>query len=246
MQLIPSVLRIFNAFRENHEGYPELLATRRGAAEAVPAGGEQAAWHVARGKMTLRERAANLLDPGSRLLKIGAIAACLMTLLAAWPVVAQDEALTADTELSEICFENAGLRFEQGDDPDWQSCVGLASDVCMRQPGGDTTVGMTDCIGSEYQFWDRKLNQIYQIVLSIAESMDQQMADLGSAAEQQAPALRQMQRDWIAYRDSACRYERSRWGGGTGGGPASANCMLELAARQVFWLQQYLLFDQGR
>lgn len=82
--------------------------------------------------------------------------------------------------------------------------------------GGYTTVGMSECVNSEYQFWDRRLNQTYQSVLSDAEKMDQEMADLGSAAEKQVPYLREMQRNWIAYRDAACQFERSRWGGGTG------------------------------
>lgn len=172
-------------------------------------------------------------------------AACLMIIFAAAPAFAQDASMVADTEVTDICLENADLRHEQGDDPQWQSCVGLASDACMDMPGGYTTVGMSECVNSEYQFWDRRLNQTYQTVLSDAEKMDQEMADLGSAAEKQVPYLREMQRNWIAYRDAACQFERSRWGGGTGGGPASANCMLRLTADQVFWLQQYTRNDQG-
>lgn len=126
---------------------------------------------------------------------------------------------------------------------------GKAASGWPRMPAwicrGYTTVGMSECVNSEYQFWDRRLNQTYQTVLSDAEKMDQEMADLGSAAEKQVPYLREMQRNWIAYRDAACQFERSRWGGGTGGGPASANCMLRLTADQVFWLQQYTRNDQG-
>lgn len=172
-------------------------------------------------------------------------AAIVMTLMTAGPALAQDGAPVADTQITEICLENADLRREQGDDPNWQSCVGLAADACMDQPGGDTTVGMSSCINSEYRFWDGKLNQTYQTVLSQAETMDQEMAELGSAAEKQVPYLREMQRNWIAYRDAACQFEGSRWGGGTGGGPAAGNCMLQLSAVQVFWLQQYTRNDQG-
>jgi uncharacterized protein YecT (DUF1311 family) len=45
-----------------------------------------------------------------------------------------------------------------------------------------------------------------------------------------AEALRDMQRAWIAYRDASCDYERAQWGGGTGGGPATAGCLMRTRA----------------
>ena len=42
-----------------------------------------------------------------------------------------------------------------------------------------------------------------------------------------AEALRAMQRAWIVYRDAACDYERAQWAGGTGGGPATAACLMQ-------------------
>ena len=60
--------------RENHEA---ALAVVRAAAEAAAAGGGEKARarHVSRGKMLPRERVANLLDPGSPFLEVGATAA---------------------------------------------------------------------------------------------------------------------------------------------------------------------------
>nr|WP_281390454.1 lysozyme inhibitor LprI family protein [Paracoccus amoyensis] len=98
---------------------------------------------------------------------------------------------------------------------------------------------MSMCLGQEYDIWDAKLNEAYQSLLSDAEATDKEMAELGSAAEKQVPHLRDMQRNWIAFRDAACGYERSRWGGGTGGGPAATECMMRLTAQQFFWLQKY-------
>ncbi|MBT8477187.1 MAG: methylcrotonoyl-CoA carboxylase [Alphaproteobacteria bacterium] len=62
------------ANRENHEA---ALAVVRAAAEAAAAGGGEKARarHVSRGKMLPRERVANLLDPGSPFLEVGATAA---------------------------------------------------------------------------------------------------------------------------------------------------------------------------
>jgi uncharacterized protein YecT (DUF1311 family) len=63
------------------------------------------------------------------------------------------------------------------------------------------------------------------------------MADLGSAAPSQGDALKNMQRAWIAYRDATCDYERSHWGGGTGGGPATVSCLMYMTAEQALYLE---------
>ena len=65
------------AFKANREGHLEALRVVREAAEMAAAGGGEKARerHVSRGKMLPRERVANLLDPGSPFLEIGATAA---------------------------------------------------------------------------------------------------------------------------------------------------------------------------
>jgi len=64
-------------FQANRAAYLELLETARAAAVLAAAGGgdKALARHVARGKMAPRARVANLLDPGSPFLEIGATAA---------------------------------------------------------------------------------------------------------------------------------------------------------------------------
>ena len=49
-----------------------------------------------------------------------------------------------------------------------------------------------------------------------------------------------MRRAWIAFRDAACNYEATRWGGGTGAGPAAADCVMKLTARQALHLRAYV------
>ena len=46
-----------------------------------------------------------------------------------------------------------------------------------------------------------------------------------------------MQRAWIAYRDARCGYEYSLWQGGTGGGPASVACYMEVTGEQALYLE---------
>ena len=77
MKLISSALTNSDQFRANREAHLALLDTARQAAEAAAAGGGARAMerHTSRGKMPPRERVANLLDPGSPFLEIGATAA---------------------------------------------------------------------------------------------------------------------------------------------------------------------------
>lgn len=167
------------------------------------------------------------------------IALCL-ALFAAAPVLAQDSSEPQfDAALVNTCLATAQARQAQDQQPDWESCVAVSADPCMQGAVGSSTVGTSMCLSQEYDIWDAKLNEAYQAILSEAEATDKEMAELGSAAEKQVPYLRDMQRNWISFRDAACAFERSRWGGGTGGGPAAIECMMRLTAQQYFWLQQY-------
>jgi len=77
MKLISNVLTGSETFRANRAAHLEALAlVAEAAAQAAAGGGEKArARHAARGKMLPRDRVANLLDPGSPFLEIGATAA---------------------------------------------------------------------------------------------------------------------------------------------------------------------------
>ena len=77
MKLKSRALTASDAFRANRAAHLALLEVAREAALAAAAGGgpKAAERHVSRGKMPPRERVANLLDPGSPFLEIGATAA---------------------------------------------------------------------------------------------------------------------------------------------------------------------------
>ncbi|WP_421704644.1 carboxyl transferase domain-containing protein [Aliiroseovarius sp.] len=66
-----------DAWKANREGHLEALETiREAAAKAAAGGGERSRdRHLSRGKMLPRDRVANLLDPGSPFLEVGATAA---------------------------------------------------------------------------------------------------------------------------------------------------------------------------
>lgn len=77
MKLSSAVLTGSDSYRQNRAAHLEMIETLRQAALAAAAGGgaKALARHTERGKMPPRERVANLLDPGSDFLEIGATAA---------------------------------------------------------------------------------------------------------------------------------------------------------------------------
>ncbi|MBY5932215.1 methylcrotonoyl-CoA carboxylase [Tateyamaria omphalii] len=77
MRLTSSALPGSDQFRSNREAHLAALEDVRAAAAHAAAGGGQKSRdrHVSRGKMLPRDRVANLLDPGSPFLEVGATAA---------------------------------------------------------------------------------------------------------------------------------------------------------------------------
>lgn len=119
-------------------------------------------------------------------------------------------------------------------------CIGKAADACMATPDGQTTVGMGYCLGAEWEWWDARLNVAYGELMRQHKATDAEMAGLGASVPSLADALRAMQRAWLPFRDAACDYERANWGGGTGGGPATAGCLMVQTGRQALALEARL------
>ena len=161
--------------------------------------------------------------------------------LAAMPALAQDgprvEVGYDDGFLSACLDRAAGDKGAGATADDLRICIGTAAQDCMARPGGDTTVGMSGCLGRETGEWDMLLNAWYDRALAQAEAADAELDRLGSAAAPAAPVLRDAHRHWIAFRDASCTFESVRWQGGTAGGPASMQCMLELTAEQALRLR---------
>lgn len=125
-----------------------------------------------------------------------------------------------------------------------RACAGKAADACMTNtPGGETTVGMSSCLDQEVKQWDGWLNAAYGTLLAKAQASDEEAEKWGTSGPRITPALREMQRKWIAYRDTTCDFEMSQWGGGSGTGPAGLNCLLRLTADQAIYLERAWLGD---
>lgn len=157
-------------------------------------------------------------------------------LLALWPAV-----LSADPVFSSAATETCVQAVEAGS-PGLSGhgvldCVGRAAQACMMTPGGDTTIGMIECLGAETAYWDARLNAAYAARMAESRRADGEMARLGSAAASLEDTLRAMQRAWIGYRDATCLHEQAQWRGGTGGGPATMACHMGETARQALKLE---------
>jgi uncharacterized protein YecT (DUF1311 family) len=139
--------------------------------------------------------------------------------LALLPSLAAAQDMTFDPAPTEACLA--------AETADPASCIGHAADACMLgNPQGETTMGMGFCLSQEWEWWDARLNAAYGDLMARHEAGDAEMKAEGLEVPPVAEALRAMQRAWIAYRDASCDYERAQWAGGTGGGPATAACLM--------------------
>ena len=155
--------------------------------------------------------------------------AVALGIFGAVPQEASAQDIVFSTWQTEHCFENGGWEEE---------CVGASARVCMENtPGGDSTYGMSGCLNAEWQYWDGRLNAAYRGAMARARAFDVDNGGFGASVED---AMRQMQRAWIPFRDAQCDYEMSTWGGGTGGGPAVAECLMYATANQTLYLEYTL------
>ena len=54
--------------------------------------------------------------------------------------------------------------------------IDAALDACLAKPEGSSTVGMVECTGDAIRAWDKRLNEVYQLV--------------GAGSKSQGPSMR--------------------------------------------------------
>lgn len=96
-------------------------------------------------------------------------------------------------------------------------------DQCLKASEG-VTLALNNCIGSEYDFQDKRLNTAYKALRQ-------------SLPEQQRVALRTEERAWIADRDKACAPPA---GGGTADMLGANECRLDRTAERAAELEARL------
>ena len=119
------------------------------------------------------------------------------------------------------CLRNAG----PGDIA--PRCLGHAAKLCQQQPGGDTTIGISECLQSEAAAWDGYLNRAYGTLRAAYRRQGGGMAE----------ALLKAQRAWIGFRDAQCALDYARWGDGSMRTIAAANCQMTMTAGRAIDLR---------
>lgn len=153
---------------------------------------------------------------------------CLLVLLAVVTSAQAQEPTPADYATLQSCLEaarDAGVRGDQ--------CIGTASDACMTEPDGQTTMGMVACAMREEAVWDEQLNFAYG---ELRDLLDKAAAD----------ELRDIQRLWIKWRDGACALPIALYQGGSAHRPAMAFCTMRETARRAIDLSAILDEFAGR
>ncbi len=121
------------------------------------------------------------------------------------------------------------------------ACVGRSAEQCMiDSEGGGSNLGASACYGKELEAWDARLNDWYAEALREAREADADMEGMSFTPPSQEEALRQMQRAWITFRDAKCEHVASLYQGGTGAGPASAECQMYETGAQAIYLRRLL------
>jgi uncharacterized protein YecT (DUF1311 family) len=157
----------------------------------------------------------------------------LALLLAALP--AQADQLQDDADALESCMVTAWPRNVLA------LCAGIVTDPCQAEPGGQTTLGMNQCLAREADAWDAVLERQWPRLLTRAREIDaaNQTADGsgdnsgGLALDSAAETLRGAQRAWVVFRDAECRHNYAIWGQGSFRAIAHSACRLDLTARRV-------------
>lgn len=157
------------------------------------------------------------------------------TMLAPATAPAQMEPAGYDPAVLEGCLRDRSAASERA------ACIGIGAARCRMTEAGSSNAGIGFCFGEEHADWDARLNAAYATLLEQQGAFDAELRAAGSAAPSMVEALRAMQRAWIAYRDAACDWEASQWGGGSGAGPASLQCLMEVTARQALILNARII-----
>ena len=118
-----------------------------------------------------------------------------------------------------------------------ESCIGKAAEVCYSREGVFSNFAISVCFGAEADYWDARLNTAYAALIGAEIALAEELQKDGVFAPDAVTALRDMQRAWMPFRDAACWYEVATWGGGSGSGPASAECLMHMTGRQALALE---------
>jgi uncharacterized protein YecT (DUF1311 family) len=148
------------------------------------------------------------------------------------PVFADDLDDAYDPAVLQTCLDQFPLLRAQA------SCIGVGAAKCIEGDAGSSTVGYGFCMSAEWEDWDARLNAVYAVLLVQQANLNDALQAYNPVFPDPVAEMKRMQRAWIVYRDAACDWEHLQWSGGTGAGPATAECLLRLTAQQTLFLEQ--------
>jgi uncharacterized protein YecT (DUF1311 family) len=114
---------------------------------------------------------------------------------------------------------------EDVDEAERRCVFKLVADPCTKKPSGQTTLGTAECYRAEQEIWDALLNENFR---ALRDDLD----------EGQKTKLRDMQRAWIAYRDTTCAFYHDKIQGTMATGMAAA-CVARETARRALLLKVF-------
>jgi len=129
---------------------------------------------------------------------------------------AQDVPIDRDTV--EACFEAGTPSF----------CVGDAAADCQGRPGGDTTLGISECLMAETGVWAALMQEAY----------DRKVQSLGEIESSLPEALRTSQDAWVAYREAECGLQYRIWSQGSIRVIIAGTCDLQKTAARALELSE--------
>ena len=103
-----------------------------------------------------------------------------------------------------------------------QCAFRLVADPCIKAEGG-SNLGTADCYRIEAVIWDKLLNENYKELMAVIDEKEDQ------------DKLKEMQRAWIAYRDTTCDFYWHKIHGSMSV-PMTAACQLRESARRALLL----------
>jgi uncharacterized protein YecT (DUF1311 family) len=147
-----------------------------------------------------------------------------IVLAAALPAAAQSDTTAADAATVRACLADAELKGVAAD----IHCDSLFSGPCLDDPANLSTAGMVACIGLDFRAWDAVLNEDYQRLLAQLDA-------------EQAEALRDAERKWLAFRDADCLFPHLLVRG-TLAQPWGASCMVRHTIDRVITIRGFLAY----
>ncbi len=138
-----------------------------------------------------------------------------------------------DPDILLNCLRKSGSRESR------QACIGVSSGACFRSASDNHAIASIACTKAELDDWDARMNRVYGDLVHYQTYRDENQL----AVEE----LREMQRAWITFRDTACKWDTFTSRRMQGAAESDADyCMMVLTAQQTLFLMERARMELAR